>query len=66
VVLIQFHGKSVWLHSISDVQDVDLIYDYVEQVLAAKSFLEPPSALANRHFQRCIVDTIDQSDSTIG
>ena len=61
VVLIQFHGRSVWLHSISDAQDVDLIYDYVEQMLAAGHYVEPPSALASRHFQRYVVDTIDQT-----
>jgi len=58
-------NPAVWLYSISDVQDVDIIYDYVEQMLTVGSYLEPPSALANRHFQRCVVDTIDQSPSAI-
>ena len=47
VVLIQFHGQSVWLHSINSPEDVTLIYTWVEQMLAAESYLDPPGALAN-------------------
>jgi len=66
VVLIQFHGDSVWLHSINDGRDVDLIYDYIEQMLTAGRYLDPPDDLASRHFQRWVVDTIDQSDAVEG
>lgn len=60
VVLIQFRGESVWLHSINNEDDVRLIYEYIEQMLQAESYLPPPPALADRHFQRYVVDTIDQ------
>jgi cobaltochelatase CobN len=59
VVLIEFLGKSVWLHPITSDQDVIDIYDYAEQMLRAKSYLEPPASLAGRHFQSCVVDTAD-------
>jgi hypothetical protein len=65
VVLMQFHGNSVWLHSINSVADVDLIYNYAEAMLEANQFLEPPPELASRHFQRYTVDTIDQSQFDI-
>lgn len=39
VVLLQFQGKSVWLHSINSEEDVRLIYDYVEQMLQADCYL---------------------------
>jgi cobaltochelatase CobN len=65
VVLIQFHGKSVWLHSISDVRDVDLIYNYIERMLEAGSYQDPPLGLASRHFQRYVVDAIDQIGSVV-
>jgi len=59
VVLIEFRGKPVWLHSITSDQDVSDIYDYVEQMLAAECYLNPPPSLAGRHFQRYLVDTAD-------
>jgi hypothetical protein len=31
---------------------VNLIYDYVEQMLLAESALDPPDALASRQFER--------------
>ena len=65
VVLIQFHGQSVWLHSINDPADVDLIYSYVEQMLQYEAYLDPPQQLAARHFQRYLVDTTDQSECAI-
>jgi len=59
VVMIQFRGASIWFHSINGDQDVDDIYDYVEQMLLANRYLPPPSCLAQRHFQRYVVDTVD-------
>jgi len=57
VVLILFHGSSVWLHSIVSEQDVTEIFDYVEQMLVARRYLEPPPSLAQRHFQRYLVES---------
>jgi cobaltochelatase CobN len=65
VVLIQFRGQSVWLHSINNEDDVRLIYDYVEQMLHANSYLPPPLGLVERHFQRYEVDTIEQSSCAV-
>ena len=52
VVLLQFHGRSTWFHSINQAADVDLIYDYVENMLLAGTVLAPPDALAARIFER--------------
>ncbi len=61
VVLIQFHGRSVWLHSINSPEDVDLIYGYIERMLRHDAYLDPPAALAGRQFQRYLVDTAEES-----
>lgn len=60
VVLIQFLGQSVWLHSINSPEDVTLIYDYVERMLIYESYLDPPAGLAGRRFQRYMVDSAHQ------
>ena len=52
VILIIFGGRSVWLHSINSPDDVTLIYTWVEQMLRAESYLDPPAALAARQFER--------------
>jgi cobaltochelatase CobN len=57
VVLIVFRGRSVWLHSINSSEDVSLIYSYVERMLLAENYLDPPAELAGRQFERYIVDT---------
>ena len=56
VVLILFRGYSLWLHSINHATDVDLIYDYVERMLLECRFLEPPSGLSERQFDRYLFD----------
>jgi nitrile hydratase accessory protein len=52
VVLLQFHGRSLWFHSVNKLEDVDLIYDYVEQMLLADMPLDPPNGLQSRLFDR--------------
>ncbi len=52
VVLIQFHGRLVWLHSVNSAGDVAAIYDYAEAMLVAGKYLEPPATLAARRFER--------------
>lgn len=56
VVLILFRGRTVWFHSINSSEDVSSLYGYVEQMLLAECYLDPPVELAARHFQRYIVD----------
>ena len=60
VVLIQFHGRSVWLHSINSPDDVNLIYDYVERMLLLDTYLDPPPPLAGRRFQRYLAEADEQ------
>ncbi len=59
VVMLHFKGQSAWFHSINSVQDVAAIYGYVENMLMEQSYLDPPSTLAGRHFQRYLVDTAE-------
>jgi cobaltochelatase CobN len=66
VILIQFLGQTVWLHSINNAQDVDLVYTYVEEMLAHGCYLDPPAALAERHFQRYCVDTTSAANMMSG
>jgi hypothetical protein len=53
------------LHSINHPEDVDLVYAYVEQMLLADAYLDPPAALAQRHFQRYLIDTVEQSGCSV-
>ncbi len=52
VVLILYHGRPTWFHSINSPDDVGLIYEYVERMLILDRYLEPPAALAVRQFER--------------
>jgi cobaltochelatase CobN len=52
VVLLVFRGRSVWFHSINSAADVDLLYDYAERMLLARTYLDPPPELAKRFFER--------------
>jgi cobaltochelatase CobN len=52
VILLQFRGESLWLHSINHREDVDLVYDYLESMLLEGAWLEPPEGLAGRRFER--------------
>ena len=65
VILIQFRGQSVWLHSINSPDDVTSIYAYVEQMLLGECYFDPPATLAGRHFQRYVMDTLDQSEFSV-
>jgi hypothetical protein len=42
----------MWFHSINRPDDVDLIYDYVEDMLRAETMLDPPERLVSRRFER--------------
>ena len=65
VVLVSFRGQSTWLHSINDPEDVTRIYEYVEEMLFADRWLPPPDSLRERHFQRYLADSIDQTQCAL-
>ena len=50
VVMLLFDGRALWFHSFSNERQVLDLYDYIEQMLAAQSYLPPPAALAPFHF----------------
>ena len=62
VVLLVFGGKSLWLQSINDPADVDLIYDYVEGLLAEGQFQPPSKPLSDKVFPRYL-DSQESKDS---
>lgn len=62
VVLILFRGKSVWLHSINQTEDVSLIYGYVERMLMVEDYLEPPQELAGRRFERYVGQILEGAE----
>lgn len=50
VVMLLFDGKTVWFHSINSDELVDVIYDYIENLLATSTFSEPTGQLAAHVF----------------
>jgi len=63
VVLVLFRGRAAWFHSINSPADVGFLYDYVEQMLLAERYLDPPPELLGRLFERYIDESGDQHDS---
>jgi cobaltochelatase CobN len=59
VVLLLFRGRSAWFHSINSPEDVASLYGYVERMLLAESYLDPPPELACRLFERYIDQTAE-------
>src|SRR3954470_10152805 len=59
VVLILFRGRSLWLHSINNAEDVASIYTWVEDMLRAEEYIEPPSELQWRSFERYLSEVSD-------
>jgi cobaltochelatase CobN len=60
VVLLLFDDHNIWFHSINDAAQVYAIYDYVEQMVAADSYLPPPAALSELHFTSFVWDGHEQ------
>lgn len=56
VVLLLFHGRAAWFHSINCPEDAGLIYNWVERMLEAEEYLDPPAELAGRYFERYLAD----------
>lgn len=45
VVLLMFDGHPLWFHSINDENLVIAIYNYIEAMVRADGFIEPPPVL---------------------
>lgn len=56
VVLLIFDTHHIWFHSINSESQATAIYDYIEQMLAANSYLPPPTELAPYTFTSFIWD----------
>jgi cobaltochelatase CobN len=50
VVMLLFDGRSIWFHSFHTEGQVRALYDYIEQMLTAQSYLPPPPFLADYAF----------------
>ncbi len=50
VVMLLFDGRALYFHSMNREDLVLVLYDYIEQMLAADTYLPPPPALAPLHF----------------
>ena len=46
VVLLQFDGQPIWFHSINDERLIIAIYDYIDALLAANTFVLPSAPLS--------------------
>jgi cobaltochelatase CobN len=50
VASLVFDGKSIWFHSVNSEWQVRQIYDYIESMLKADRFLQPPAELSEYVF----------------
>jgi nitrile hydratase accessory protein len=46
VASLTFDRRAVWFHSVTTAEQVSLIFDYVESMIAADRFLDAPASLA--------------------
>ena len=58
VVLLMFHGASIWFHSINSDADVIEIYNFIDQLLAAGEFNAQSGPLSSKVFQRYSTDAV--------
>src|SRR5713226_4846959 len=56
VVLLIFDTHHIWFHSINSESQAIAIYDYIEQMLAANSYMPPPADLAGYTFTSFVWD----------
>ncbi len=50
VAMLLYEGRSLWFHSLNSERQVLALYDYIESMVAARSYLPPPSGLAELQF----------------
>jgi cobaltochelatase CobN len=58
VVLLMFHGSSIWFQSINSEEDVTEIYNFIDRLLATGEFGLPSGRLADKVFQRYSTDAV--------
>ena len=58
VVLLMFHGSTVWFHSINSDEDVIEIYNFIERLLGDGEFSLPSGPLSDKVFQRYSNDAV--------
>ena len=62
VVSLVFDGRSVWFHSVNSPWQVRQIYDYIDAMLVADRFLQPPAELSEFVFNYYDWDVRKQSE----
>src|ERR1700760_1751650 len=50
VASLVFDGRAIWFHSVNSPWQVRLIFDYIESMIKADRFLQPPQELAEYAF----------------
>ncbi len=50
VAMLLYEGRSLWFHSLNSERQVLALYDYIESMVAARSYLPPPAGLAELQF----------------
>jgi cobaltochelatase CobN len=50
VVMLLFDGHMAWFHSFDTESQIVALYDYIDAMLAAQSYLSPPESLAAFQF----------------
>src|SRR5262249_53786612 len=50
VVMVLFEGRQAWFHSMSRAEQVLPLYDWIEELVEARQWTEPPAALAPYRF----------------
>src|SRR5436305_5196889 len=63
VVMLIFDTHHIWFHSINSESQALAIYDYIEQMLAANSYLPPPTDLAVYTFTSFVWDGHQPSET---
>ena len=55
VALLLFDGHSIWFHSLNTEALVIALYEYIEALLAAETYISPPAALQEHRFGGFVV-----------
>ena len=50
VIMLLFDGRQAWFHSMTSANQVMALYDWIEELVRARAWTEPPPVLAAYHF----------------